>query len=629
MSHFRGLRLGAEFLELLSAEQSTDRTYNDILREIVRSTVKVWSGDPIIERYTDHGPAHSDRVLGRIEEISSHLIRPLKPYEAFVLSAGAYLHDIGMKCDAKHPAMKRVVKTAIAEAKHRGYNPARRLSKEDGYSKSDQLFIRDLHGCLTYSMLMHMAENPSSVPCSPDHTYIQGLESEVLDIGLVCMYHTKLKFGRLEEGFVGGDGDPRLVASMLRFADELDIDRRRVDPLYFKPTQYPVENLYHWDLHRRTKLSYEEGSYKLELFINPRDHAEFGKYLDDHYIQAFIKKNRETLKVLKDEQKCMVSLDALSSVVPRKGIRPIPKFIAEYIRQEINRVELQDQSPGSAERSGKQSTGGLAQVRIKPIPPTLESEQDARTLSQEEAEEGGDTSSSAAPEIRLALALAEEFLRNSEATWETLSLAERWRTFGECVIRLKSQSAATLETVFNEVDHYRLAVDVARSGIGLLRFIASLRRNYEANNWSLDYPSEEFFEAASRRLSAILQHRTTLAADKAEGVSSAVAGLTSELVNTYTYCADMPTLLADPRMSEMIDTIADFHLSTSYKLKDLAKRRVSGAVEALAPFAPSGKRGSLAELSTNPRLAVILDIISRNLPHNGPNQTAPDIWSRR
>ena len=50
--------------------------------------------------YTYHDVGHSERVIAKLEKLTSGLTsseRPLNKHEVFILLAAAYLHDVGMQ----------------------------------------------------------------------------------------------------------------------------------------------------------------------------------------------------------------------------------------------------------------------------------------------------------------------------------------------------------------------------------------------------------------------------------------------------------------------------------------------------------------------------------------------------
>jgi len=164
--------------------------------------------------FTDHQIDHSERIIRILDAVTAELMgsdRRLDTQEIFVLLASAYLHDIGMQW-------------------------------EKGKYRDDELARKD-HHLLSYEMIVGSVEDPGHYP-------VLGVERDyVYEIALVSKGHRQVDLydSEYNDGVKRGEKIRlRLLAALLRLADELDIDERRVYIDLLKVADVPRDSRVHW-----------------------------------------------------------------------------------------------------------------------------------------------------------------------------------------------------------------------------------------------------------------------------------------------------------------------------------------------------------------------------------------------
>jgi hypothetical protein len=196
-------------VDILNADQ------HRALENVREAVARLWSR-PLHRYYTDHTVAHSERVIALLDGLTAGMIttdKRLSSTEVFCLLAAAYLHDIGMQNE-----------------------------KFAGGSLDE---IRAHHNEQTAEMIYAVFEDPANafaIPLARDPGLVEA-------VALVAKGHRQVDLNAAEyEPFVHGGETVRLrlLAALLRFGDELDIDHRRVDLEQMKLLALPVESQLHW-----------------------------------------------------------------------------------------------------------------------------------------------------------------------------------------------------------------------------------------------------------------------------------------------------------------------------------------------------------------------------------------------
>jgi len=164
--------------------------------------------------FTDHTIGHSKRVIEYLGDLieQGEINPPISAEEVCVLIAAAYTHDIGMQDRRKHK---------LEEIRERHHILSGDIDREVGRTTSNQ----DLHfGYVPFdgfwSMTAVVAEGHRKVDLwSPEYESVPASRQTI----------------RL-----------RLLAALIRLADELDVDQRRAPMLMTDLQNYPPETLIHW-----------------------------------------------------------------------------------------------------------------------------------------------------------------------------------------------------------------------------------------------------------------------------------------------------------------------------------------------------------------------------------------------
>lgn len=270
----------------MNIKSKLDEHFLTLLKNIEREVQKVLEKPKHIH-YTDHGVEHSERIIKTIGDIFGSSQDPdmLNAYEIFILLASAYLHDVGMQ-----------------SARYTG------LPDKPEYTLEDKEIIREKHAESSAKMILESVQ-----PNSDFSLGLEGREEYVPFIANIVRYHSgkggedinSLKDSSLKGEYVR----LKLLAALLKLADGLDRDYRRVKIKELKFWPIPTESKFHWWTHHYTQsVTIKDGRIKL-YFRFPEEYRE-SKIKD-----VFIK---NTQRLIKEE------LEAVSDVLWDPGIRLTP-----------------------------------------------------------------------------------------------------------------------------------------------------------------------------------------------------------------------------------------------------------------------------------------------------------------
>ena len=192
-----------------------DADQRRVLENVCTAAEHIWSR-PLHRYYTDHTVDHSERIIALLDGLTAGMMstdKRLLPTEIFILLAAAYLHDIGMQ--------------------------------NEKFAGGNLDEIRAHHSEQTAEMIYAVFEDPAHafpIPLARDPGLVEA-------VALVAKGHRRMDLNAAGyEPFVHG-GEKlrlRLLAALLRFGDELDMDHRRVDLEQMKLLDLPVESQLHW-----------------------------------------------------------------------------------------------------------------------------------------------------------------------------------------------------------------------------------------------------------------------------------------------------------------------------------------------------------------------------------------------
>ena len=170
--------------------------------------------DAKLQNFTNHDVEHSKRVISKLESLVPMLHEPLGPYSSFILLSSAYLHDVGMQ----YP-----FSDSIDEI------------REKHHIFSEEMIIGSIQQKKKYPDLgVPEAYAPFIASVSKGHRKVNLEDKEYSKPLLINEERVNL----------------RLLSALLRFADELDIDSRRVNMERLKiEKKMPENSRIHWWKH--------------------------------------------------------------------------------------------------------------------------------------------------------------------------------------------------------------------------------------------------------------------------------------------------------------------------------------------------------------------------------------------
>ncbi len=308
----------------------TIQDLRDSLALIRRAMEKIWAGDMprIIQDYTDHGVHHCERLAGAaVQLLDANGGRPISPREMYLLLAGIYLHDTGMQCDVvRFPDIKQRAERLGAK-----FDVAITAQSSNDYSKEEQAAIRKNHQYLSLGWLDYAFETGETVLGSAAKTIPDDLVDDLMDI---CKHHTKVPISNCPVALQFYPNERKqLIAALLRFADELDIDQNRVSsPDIVKNFAIDPRNSVYWWLHHRTNITFNNRNVvTLTIRLHPDDAAQFGAFVNNAFIVEFRSKNLQVLSVLAQNGIPIVISDD-SKVVEHRRAERLPQEAVEALQ---------------------------------------------------------------------------------------------------------------------------------------------------------------------------------------------------------------------------------------------------------------------------------------------------------
>ena len=313
-------------------DQINDSNLRNNLNQIRIAAEQIWAPDApkIIQDFTDHGILHSQRLLSYAEKLlkASNSVK-LSDQETYLLSAGIYLHDIGMQCDVvMWPNIKQE-----AEGLGAKFEIQFTAKQANNYNVDEQKEIRKNHQYLSAAWIKYARQNDETVLSQAAKNIPLDLVKDLMD---VCMYHTKLQIIDCPSTFAFDVTQrKRLVAAILRFSDELDIDGTRVSIETVRNFSIDPKNAIYWWMHNRTRINFSGPNViTITIVLNPKDFEMHGSLVDKMFIGEFLKKNQSIIEVLR-ENEIKIFFDRGSEVVSNEFVEPLPTEITDALREMI------------------------------------------------------------------------------------------------------------------------------------------------------------------------------------------------------------------------------------------------------------------------------------------------------
>lgn len=209
----------------------------------VRAHAEAVMRNPFHLHFTDHSVSHSDRIVEMLPHILwSNLQSPhkLNDFELAILCFSAYLHDIGMQWT---------------------YNMGKRKFVEIAHSPYDSYEeVRKTHGARSAAIIKaSLGKEGYPAPdlgISASRTFCD-LGKYIIDC--VSHHHGEYKVEPIKDDFSGKVIRIGLIRGLLRIADTLDMDHRRVDMSKLKLFDIPLDSKVHWWMHYYIKSVRVEG----------------------------------------------------------------------------------------------------------------------------------------------------------------------------------------------------------------------------------------------------------------------------------------------------------------------------------------------------------------------------------
>jgi WD40 repeat protein len=301
------------------------------LAQIREAVENIWAPDTprIIQDYTDHGIHHVERLARwAVELLKASDGRPLTTHELYLLLGGIYLHDIGMQCDVlKLPEVK-----TRAESLGTTFEVEFTARRANDYSIEEQKAIRKNHQYLSIAWIDHAHRTRETILGAAARSIPTDLVKDLMD---VCVHHTKLPIASCPVALdLHTDERKQFVAALLRFADELDIDSRRVSNIAtIESFTLEAANSVYWWLHNRTTISFPARNVLvITIHLHPDDLKEFGSLIHTAFIAEFQTKNQPVLTILR-QNGIPIFVSSESKVVANDYDDPLPPEIRKVLRK--------------------------------------------------------------------------------------------------------------------------------------------------------------------------------------------------------------------------------------------------------------------------------------------------------
>ncbi|MDI9395156.1 MAG: tetratricopeptide repeat protein [Euryarchaeota archaeon] len=330
----------------------------------------IWAEEApkIVRDFTDHGERHSERLAGFAEKILE--VNPdakFSEQEIYLLLAGIYLHDIGMQCDiVKYPEIKKKAESLGAEF-HEDFTS----QNTGGYSEKEQKEIRKNHHLLSAAWVDYLYEGKDPVLSHKIKSVPRNLVDDLID---VCKFHSKLSINDCSDYFNKySKCRKKMVAALLRFADELDIDSTRVKIETVMIFSITPENMVYWWLHNYTNIDFiKSNSIRLTVDLHPEDFEIYGSFLRENYITRFKDKNQPVLNVLVG-QKIPIVIDDSSDVLADTRVEKFPPEITAVLNEIMQKNAFSSDSkiPAISKNSDSETIQSLHSQPVQSLKDTI------------------------------------------------------------------------------------------------------------------------------------------------------------------------------------------------------------------------------------------------------------------
>ncbi len=300
------------------------------------AAARIWK-TPLHRYYNDHTVDHSERIIALLDGLTAGVMgtdKKLSPGEVFVLLAAAYLHDIGMQ--------------------------------NEQFAGGDLEAIRAAHHEQTAEMIYRVWEDPANavnLALGDDPALVEAV-ALVAQAHREGAAHRKVDLSSAEYDPLPHGGETlrlRLLGALIRFADELDIDHRRVDLEQIKLMNLPVESQLHWcKCHYVSGVSIVDETIQITYRL-PRDRPDYEQLIVP-LVERDIRQKLADLEPIFRQHSVKVAMGE-SSVRPMRLVQPLPQAVEQLAREMVE-----------GKPSGASHTGALAATPVTAVKSQKEEE---------------------------------------------------------------------------------------------------------------------------------------------------------------------------------------------------------------------------------------------------------------
>ncbi len=269
----------------------------------------IWTTPPHpVPYHSNHGADHYKRMIAlanRLLAINDG--RALSSHETYLLLAGIYLHDIGIRCNlfALPGVRERAEKmganfgNAFAAATRSRSIGASTSTSSTGslYTIEQQQAILKNHHYLSAAWIDHASHTGETDLGPAIMTIPRDLVEDLLDI---CKHYTHRPIKDCPLNFrFDPNGRKQLIAALLRFIHELDLEVRHNSFKRIRTYSFNLGNDTYWWFHQRARLHFVTPTMvRLTLSLHPDDEQRYGHSVYHAFINEFHSRNVITLNIL-------------------------------------------------------------------------------------------------------------------------------------------------------------------------------------------------------------------------------------------------------------------------------------------------------------------------------------------
>lgn len=343
-SHMDGAKMPrlTDVEDRISREYISDSKLNLELSSsliLIRGAMEsVWAKPRLIQKYPNDGEKHTERIVYFVEKmLQANPDAKFSQQEIYLLLAGIYLHDLGMYCNI----------VDYTEVKKRAENLGANFDVEfaskitGNYSFNEQEEIYKNHHYLSAAWISYLYEIEDPVLSSA----IKSIPSDLLeDLVNVCKFHFKLSIDDYDNTTKSDQKQrTKMIAALLRFANELDMISSPVDMESVKvPLRDPTKSVYWW-LHNYTNVefTYPDIVHLTNIVINVRLHPEdinlCRSFVREKYIPYFKKRNKPFIELLA-KQNIRLAIDSSRDIEQDELAKRFPSTITEALAKNVDPI---------------------------------------------------------------------------------------------------------------------------------------------------------------------------------------------------------------------------------------------------------------------------------------------------